>query len=566
MDRSPLPGEAHQALHDPVTGLPNRTQLLARLQAALAAARAEGGEVALLMLDLDRFKLVNDSYGHATGEALLSAVAARLRRQLRADDTAARLNGDEFAIIMAGAAGRDEARLLAERLTEALGHPFQVEGHELYSGASVGIAVGDAAPEELLGMADTALHRAKADPNGRQAFYEDGMRTALRERIELERDLRRAIEREELTLAYQPIVDLGNGAIVAFEALARWTHPERGFVSPGEFIPLAEETGLIVPLGDWVMHTALAQLAAWRERYDTGDLGMSINISGAQLRRPTFLTEVTQAVELHGLEPRLVMLEITETIIMEDTEASIAGLEALRDHGFSLAIDDFGTGYSSLQYVRRFPVDVLKVAKPFVDGVAHGRADAAVAAAVVQLGRSLDLRLIAEGIEHAEQHVALSALGCQQGQGYHFARPMSAPDAGVALAVSLVDQRAAARGGTHLSPRRLTAIHGHQSMPPSAIIPGVARSVVQLPAGVSPPFTVYVNGVPQTEGSDYVIRNRALVFERALAQEGRLGFWRWALGAIGIGTYRPHHSVDVRYELPDGRPMVADALPVEIVD
>jgi diguanylate cyclase (GGDEF)-like protein len=434
----------HEALHDPLTGLPNRSLLLDRLAQALEVTRREASRVGVLFVDLDRFKLVNDSYGHATGDGLLVAVAERIRRELRSGDTAARLGGDEFAVVMTGEADREAAAALAERLIESFGHPFHIGGRELYIGASVGIALGDEDAEELLRMADTAMYRAKSDTTSHYAFYASGMRSALRDRVELEGDLRRAIEREELDLAYQPIVSLEDESIVAFEALARWQHPERGFVSPGEFIPLAEETGLIIPLGDWVLRTALAQLARWRDRYDTGSLSMSINISGAQLRRRDFLAEVVREVELHGLEPRHVMLEITETIIMQDTEASIAGLAALRDHGFSLAIDDFGTGYSSLQYVRSFPVDVLKVAKPFVDGVALGPDDAAVAAAVVQLGRSLGLTLVAEGIEDADQHAALVELGCERGQGFHFARPMTAADAGVALATSIVKLRTAA--------------------------------------------------------------------------------------------------------------------------
>jgi diguanylate cyclase (GGDEF)-like protein len=388
----------------------------------------------VLFLDLDRFKLVNDSYGHAVGDELLSAVAGRIRASVRDRDTVARLGGDEFALVLADIGAPVDAMEVAERLIGAIDEPFSLAGRELHIGASIGIALtesgSDDDPEELLRSADTAMYRAKQELMSCYELFEPGMRSAVVERIELEADLRRAIEQEAFSLAYQPIVEVASGKLVGFEALARWIDSERGFVSPVDFIPLAEETGLILPLGRWVTRTACEQLAAWRREHDCPDLIMSINISGVQLGAHGFLQETPRIVEESGLQPRDVMLEITETVLMQNTDAALARLHALRALGFHLAVDDFGTGYSSLRYVRSFPVDILKVAKDFIDGVANDDGEQAVAAAIVQLGHSLDLRLIAEGIEDEAQQHALAALNCELGQGYHFARPMDPVAAG----------------------------------------------------------------------------------------------------------------------------------------
>ena len=421
-----------EALHDPLTGLPNRALLLDRLAQATARARRAGTLAAVLFIDLDRFKLVNDSFGHATGDELLVAVGRRLRTELRASDTVARLGGDEFALVAEDVGAPVDALEIAERLIGALDEPFTVAGRELYVGASIGIAMseGEDDPEELLRCADTAMYRAKQETTSAYEVFEPHMRSALVERMELEADLRRAIENEDLHLVYQPIVSLGDGELIGFEALARWIHPERGFVSPGDFIPLAEETGLILPLGRWVLDAACRQLAEW----GAPDVLMSVNISGVQLRRPGFTDEALRTVAAHGLATGDVMLEVTETILMQNTDSAVTRLHELRALGFRLGIDDFGTGYSSLRYVRNFPVHVLKVAKPFVDEVAEGGDGAAVAGAVVQLGQNLGLQLIAEGIEHPEQADALDAMGCELGQGFHFSRPLDAEAAGALIA------------------------------------------------------------------------------------------------------------------------------------
>ena len=417
----------NEALHDPLTRLPSRTLLLERLEES-----APGAPVAVLVLDLDRFKLVNDSYGHAVGDELLVAVADRIRDNIRGGDVAARLGGDEFAMLLTDIYAPVDAIEVAERLIAAIDEPFMVADREVHVGVSIGIAMpeGDEDPEELLRSADTAMYAAKQELMSSYELFEPAMRSTIVQRIELEADLRRAIEQQAFSLAYQPIVEVASGRLVGFEALARWIDPDRGFVSPVDFIPLAEETGLILPLGSWVLQTACEQLAAWREEHDCPDLIMSINISGVQLRRHGFLQEVPRIVEETGLQPRDVMLEITETVLMQDTDAALARLHALRALGFHLAVDDFGTGYSSLRYVRSFPVDILKVAKDFIDGVANDDGEQAVAAAIVQLGHSLELRLIAEGIEDADQQAALAALNCELGQGYHFARPMDPVAAG----------------------------------------------------------------------------------------------------------------------------------------
>src|SRR4051812_1679533 len=421
-----------EALHDPLTGLPNRTLLLERLEDAAASAPKRGSSVAALVINLDRFKFVNDSYGHAVGDELLVAVGDRVRGHMRGDDVLARLGGDEFAIALTDVAAPVDAMEIAERLIGVIDEPFVLGGRELHVGASIGLALaeGDEDAEDLLRCADTAMYAAKQELMSAYELYEPSMRSAVVERIELEADLRRAIEQEAFSLAYQPIVEVASGKLIGFEALARWIDADRGFVSLADFIPLAEETGLILPLGEWVTRTACEQLAAWQKEHSCAGLIMSINISGVQLRRQGFLQEVQRVVAETGLQPSDVMLEITETVLKQDTDAALARLHALRAVGFHLAVDDFGTGYSSLRYVRSFPVDILKVAKDFIDGVASDDGEQAVAAAIVQLGHSLGLRLIAEGIEDEAQQHALAALSCELGQGYHFARPMDPVAAG----------------------------------------------------------------------------------------------------------------------------------------
>ncbi len=421
----------HQALHDALTGLPNRALFTDRLQHALSQGRRRGTACGVIFLDLDRFKTVNDSLGHAAGDELLVAVARRIDDSLRASDTAARLGGDEFAVLLEDLSGADEAVLVADRIGAALSTPVVVQGREVFVKASVGIAVGRAGASELLRQADVAMYRAKAEGKGRARVFEESMQAEVLERLELEGDLLRAIERDEIDVHYQPVIALDGQTLAGFEALARWTHPTRGLVPPPQFIPLAEDNGSIVALGRQILRTACRQAARWLDELPTAPGAppriMSVNLSGRQLEDPNIVSDVAAALADSGLPASSLVLEITETVLMHDTEATIARLTALKALGVRLAVDDFGTGYSSLRYLRRFPIDILKMAKPFVDGLDAGDDEGrALARAIVELATSLKLACIAEGIEAGAQADVLHELGCDLGQGYHFARPMAA--------------------------------------------------------------------------------------------------------------------------------------------
>ncbi|CAA9339079.1 MAG: diguanylate cyclase/phosphodiesterase (GGDEF & EAL domains) with PAS/PAC sensor(s), partial [uncultured Gemmatimonadaceae bacterium] len=426
----------HQAFHDALTGLANRVLFRERAERSLLrAARARAGDgppehVAVLFLDLDDFKAVNDSLGHAEGDRLLESVAARLLKVTRGCDTVARLGGDEFAVLLDGMAGPDDAAAVVQRITAAVRVPVALEARELTVTCSVGLAHardGDTA-DELLRNADVAMYRAKAAGKGRHAVFEPAMHAAVVARIQLEADLRRALARGELSLVYQPLVELDGGRLTGLEALVRWRHPARGLVAPGQFIPLAEETGLVVELGRWVLRAACAQLAAWDAALGAGAApGVSVNVSGRQLDDPAFVGDVAAALADAALAPGRLTLEVTESVLMREPDVTLARLHALKALGVSLAVDDFGTGYSSLSYLQRFPVDALKIDKSFVDGVARGGSDAALARTIIALAEMLRIRSVAEGIEREDQRAQLAALGCQVGQGYLFARPL-APD------------------------------------------------------------------------------------------------------------------------------------------
>jgi diguanylate cyclase (GGDEF)-like protein len=427
----------HQALHDGLTGLPNRLLLQERLGQALAHARrggtgaAGGGAVAVLCLDLDRFKPVNDTLGHAVGDALLCAAAERLRGHVREEDTVARLGGDEFAILQAGVAQPEGAGALARRLVEALGQPFEVDGHQLVVGASVGIALapGDGAdPDDLLKKADMALYRAKADGRGTFRSFEPGMDAKLHARRLLELDLRKALASGGFELHYQPLVDLRTGAIAAFEALLRWPHPSRGMVPPAEFVPLAEEVGLIVPLGEWVLHRACEDAAGW-----PGEVRVAVNLSAVQFRGDALVPSVVAALAASGLPAERLELEITEGVLLQDGEATLATLRDLRALGVRVAMDDFGTGYSSLGYLRSFPFDKIKIDRSFVGELGASPDCEAIVRAVTGLGGSLGIATTAEGVETAEQLERLRAEGCDEAQGYHLGRPMPAREAALLL-------------------------------------------------------------------------------------------------------------------------------------
>jgi diguanylate cyclase (GGDEF)-like protein len=419
----------HQAFHDPLTRLANRTLFRDRLEHALARTNRGLEQVAVLFVDLDDFKTVNDSLGHPAGDALLVAVGERLVGVLRPGDTVARLGGDEFAVLVEDVADHRDALAPAERILAAFAAPFSVAGSELFIGASVGIALGAAADrsaDEVLRNADFAMYQAKSMGKRRYAVFEPGMRAAAVERVELAMLLRSAIDREELILHYQPIVDLRTGVVRGLEALVRWQQPERGMLMPGDFIPIAEETGLIVPLGRWVLRKACRQATEWQARFPAEPpLSVSVNISPRQFADPRLVDEVAEALADSGLGARSLTLEITESLLMTDSDSAITKLAGIKALGVRLAIDDFGTGYSSLSYLQRFPIDVLKIDRAFVDGVGEAEGSALIRS-IVDIGRTLHLETIAEGVERPEQPAQLIELECGLGQGFLMNRPQDA--------------------------------------------------------------------------------------------------------------------------------------------
>jgi diguanylate cyclase (GGDEF)-like protein/PAS domain S-box-containing protein len=438
---------AHRAFHDVLTGLPNRELFTDRVEHALARQSRASERVAVLFFDVDDFKTVNDSLGHAAGDQLLVAVARRLDECLRGGDTAARLGGDEFGILLEDVADMREAAGVAERLIESLRPPFEIDGKTTFVYASVGIALSEETPgqhaAELLRNADVAMFTAKRRGKGRYEFFEPDMHTAALRRLELKAELQQALEGDQFFVHYQPSVDLASGRITGIEALVRWKHPEQGIVPPLDFIPLAEETGLILPIGRWVLREACRQARKWQQAHpDNPELSVGVNLSGRQLQDPTIVADVRAALEDTQLPARTLILEITETVLLQDAEAAASTLAALKDLGVKLAIDDFGTGYSSLGYLDRFPVDIVKIAKPFIDGVAHGPDESAVAAAMITLSSTLGLKTVAEGIEDADQLAELRALSCDQGQGFFLARPVAPADVAILLAAGALPAEA----------------------------------------------------------------------------------------------------------------------------
>ncbi|HET7426562.1 MAG TPA: EAL domain-containing protein [Gemmatimonadales bacterium] len=423
----------HQAFHDPLTGLANRALFRDRVSHALAVARRRGHQITVLFVDLDDFKTVNDTLGHAEGDRLLIGAAERFLACARTADTVARLGGDEFAILIEGTDGREG---LPERLGSAMAHPFTLSGNQVRVTASIGVATASAedTADDLLRNADVAMYAAKRHGKGRSATFESRMYADLRERLDLEAALSAAMERNELLLHYQPIVELKTGAIYGLEALLRWDHPQYGRLMPQHFVPLAEETGLIVQLGAWVLREGCRQLQAWAQEFPHIPLAMSINISGRQLQGGGLDEALREAVKESGVDPTAVVLEITESVLMQQTESVLERLQQMKAVGVRLAIDDFGTGYSSLSYLQRFPIDILKIAKPFVEEVSQGADRSALARAIIGLGDTLRLDTIAEGIEMAEQRAALIELGCTLGQGHHFWAALPAQAIGELLA------------------------------------------------------------------------------------------------------------------------------------
>jgi diguanylate cyclase (GGDEF)-like protein len=408
--------------------LANRALFEEHLVQALARARRHHQPVAVLFLDLDDFKTINDSLGHEAGDELLRAVAIRIAGVVRAEDTAARLGGDEFAVLAETSQHEDEAQLIATRLLSALAEPFEVAGRELHVSASLGLAWSDGSigVRELMRDADTAMYAAKDTGKNRVRTFESGMHRRVVDRFELTGELQRALEQRQFELDYQPIVNLQTGEISGAEALVRWSHPTRGRVAPAEFIPLAEETGLIVPIGEWILRTACEQASRWRRALpDRAPFKLGVNVSTRQLQDPGFPELVQDVLTATDTEPHLLVLEITESLLPENGTAMVEQLNRINSLGVRIAVDDFGTGYSALSRLHHFPIQIVKIDRSFITGIEHDRNKHRLMQGIVSLAESLDLDVVAEGIEHAEQAEQLRAMQASHGQGYVFSRPVA---------------------------------------------------------------------------------------------------------------------------------------------
>ncbi|HYP41010.1 MAG TPA: EAL domain-containing protein, partial [Chloroflexia bacterium] len=448
----------HQAFHDSLTNLPNRALFMDRLEHALARAQRHGRFVAVLFLDLDNFKVINDSLGHKVGDQLVVEVSQRLQRCVRPEDTLARLGGDEFTILLEDITDVSEAVEVAQRIAEQLQAPIslfehsmltttRMHGQEVFVTASVGIAVQTSAadrPDDILRHADMAMYEAKSKGKERYALFALKMTSQVRQRLQLGTELQHALERGEFRVYYQPIVDLDSCQISGVEALVRWEHPQRGLISPAEFIPLAEQTGLIVPIGRWVLEEACRQVLDWQRRYQgsrVGDQGsgntplnLSVNLSVRQFQHPELVEDIGRVLRETGLDPRHLKLEITESIGIEDVGFTNVTLRKLRELGIHIALDDFGTGYSALSYIKRYPIDSLKLDRSFIAGLGKDPEDTAIIHAVIGFAQALNLSVTGEGIETADQLIALRRLGCDRGQGFYFARPLEGHALGALLA------------------------------------------------------------------------------------------------------------------------------------
>jgi diguanylate cyclase (GGDEF)-like protein len=419
---------AYQATHDALTHLPNRRLFIERLEQELARGERERKFSAVLFLDLDLFKVINDSLGHVVGDELLIAAGKRIQECLTDREVAARLSGDEFTVLLPDLPTPQRAIEVAAGILRAFAVPFTLGPHEVFTTTSIGIALSetDDSPVNLIRHADIAMYRAKARGKARYEMFDPSMDLAAIRRLQLETELRRAIDKGELRVFYQPEVEIESGQLVGMEALVRWEHPERGLISPSAFIGVAEETGLILPIGRWVLSEACRQAKEWQQKYRP-DLALmvAVNLSGKHFQQATLIEEVSDVLKRTGMDPGHLILEITESVAMEGAESTIEILTKLKSLGVLLAIDDFGTGFSSLSYLKRFPVDLLKIDKSFVDGVALKGPDTAIVQAVIALGHALGLKVIAEGVETPEQVAQLRALGSELGQGFYFGAPLS---------------------------------------------------------------------------------------------------------------------------------------------
>jgi diguanylate cyclase (GGDEF)-like protein/PAS domain S-box-containing protein len=453
---------SHMAQHDTLTNLPNRTLLQDRLTQAIATASRNDSRIAVLFLDLDGFKHINDSLSHATGDRLLQAVAKRLLAAVRTSDTVCRLGGDEFVILLSEVAHAGDAGVKAGKILSALSAPFEMEQNTLRITGSIGVSTcpedGQSA-ELLIRNADLAMYQAKEKGRSNYQFYEKGMNVRAVERQSIEGDLRCALEKDEFVMHYQPKIDLKTGAITGVEALIRWNHPERGLVGPLQFISIAEDCGLMLPIGKWVLRESCRQAKAWQ---DAGlpPVEMAVNVSSVEFRNDEFLKGISTILKETGLEPRYLELELTESVLMQHAEFSVPVLQKLKAMGVRLAIDDFGTGYSSLSYLRQFPIDTLKVDQSFIHEINDDTDDATIISAVINMGCRMKHRVIAEGVETAEQLAFLRAHGCDEGQGYYFGRPMPGVETAKLLelgmaAMSIVDEGFQEPGFLHSASRQI---------------------------------------------------------------------------------------------------------------
>ena len=445
---------------DPLTGLPNRVLFMERLERLLASSQSAGTGFAVLFLDIDRFKIINDSLGHVAGDELLVEIAKRLESSLRASDTVARfeeshtlarMGGDEFTILLDGIGDVDRAQSIAHRLCAAVAQPFQLQGREVVTSISVGLVVSAdryRRAEDMVRDADTAMYRAKELGKARCEVFDTSMLTAAEERLELEQDLRRALDRHELELYYQPIVSLSEGRLTGFEALLRWNHPVHGLVLPAKFIPMAEDTGLIVPIGIWVLHEACRQLRTWDQEFPAAsDLVVNVNLSARQCTHPDLLAEVRRILDDTGVAPARLKLEITEGVVLEHSEVVGNVLRSLRTLGVQLGLDDFGMGYSALSYLQNFPFQTIKIDRAFVSDMESG-SNAEIVRAIVALAEGLSMNVTAEGIETADQVDRLQQLSCEFGQGYYFDKPLTSEHArGILQQGTRLERRATPDGG-----------------------------------------------------------------------------------------------------------------------
>jgi diguanylate cyclase (GGDEF)-like protein len=432
----------HQASHDPLTGLPNRIMFMNRLKEALNRDVQRDGKVTVLYLDLDNFKLVNDSFGHAVGDSLLTRITHRLKRCVRAqEDLVARFGGDEFTFLVGDdTGGAGNAIRVADRIVQELRVPYQLEDQEVFVTASIGIASSiskEDSPEDLVSNADTAMYQAKATSKATYEVFESSMSGNALEQLRLASDLRRALEREEFTLYYQPIIEIATGKIAGMEALLRWQHPERELLLPHEFLPFAEEGGLIIPLGQWVIDKVCCQTRLWQEQHGSAPfMRVSMNLSARELLHPALVQCIIEGLREHDPDPKGLELEITENVAMEYEDVLVERLTKLKDLSVRVAIDDFGTGYSSLSHLYQLPIDTLKIDQSFIDGLEGDPKATKIAAATIGLARTLDLKVIAEGVETAEQLAHLQKLKCELAQGTYFSEPLAVEAASALLATS----------------------------------------------------------------------------------------------------------------------------------